>query len=57
MIFSPLSINGGTLIFIPQSSKAGLYEEEAVWFFIAASVLSILHSILFGNSIEIGFLP
>ena len=48
-------MNGGTLIFIPQSSNAGLYEDEAVWFFIAASVVSIIHSILLGNSIDIGF--
>ena len=27
---SPLSINGGTCIFIPFSNVAGLYEEETV---------------------------
>ena len=51
---SPLSINGGTCIFIPFSNVAGLYEEETVCPFKAASVVSILQLIWFGRSIFIG---
>ena len=54
IIVSPLSINGGTCILIPLSNIAGLYEEETVCPFNAASVLSILQLIWFGRSIFIG---
>ena len=52
---SPSSIIGGTWIFSPLSSFAGLYEEETVCPFIAASVVSILHFTWLGKSIKIGF--
>ena len=38
MILSPDSINGGTCIFKPLSKIAGLYDEETVCPFKAASV-------------------
>ena len=47
-------IKGGTIIFIPFSNVAGLYEEETVCPFKAASVVSILQLIWFGRSIFIG---
>ena len=43
IMLSPLSINGGTWMLKPFSSNAGLYEDETVWPFKAASVVSILH--------------
>ena len=42
MILSPLSINGGTWIFIPLSKVAGLYDEETVCPLRATSVVSII---------------
>ena len=44
MILSPELINGGTWILIPFISVAGLYDDEAVCPFIAASVTSISNS-------------
>ena len=55
IISSPDSINGGTWIFKPLTKVAGLYDEETVCPFKAASVLSILQLTWFGNSTEIGF--
>ena len=39
IILSPELINGGTVILIPFSNVAGLYEDEAVCPLIAASVV------------------
>ena len=51
---SPASIKGGTWILNPFSKIAGLYDDETVWPFSAASVVSILQVTWFGKSTEIG---
>ena len=51
---SSISINGGTWILNPLSKIAGLYDEETVWPFNAASVDSILHVTWLGISIDKG---
>ena len=55
IILSPDSINGGTCMCKPLSKIAGLYDEETVCPFKAASVISILHLIWLGRTTEIGF--
>ena len=47
-------MNGGTWIFKPFVSVAGLYDDETVWPFNVASVVSILQVTWFGRSILIG---
>ena len=54
MISSPDSMKGGTWILRPLSSDAGLYDDETVWPFNAASVVSILQVTWFGKSTEMG---
>ena len=51
-ILSSELINGGTIILIPFSSIAGLYEEEAVCPLMAASLLLIFNSTYNGRSID-----
>ncbi len=41
-------------MFKPLFKVAGLYEEETVWPFNAASVVSILHVTCLGKSTDIG---
>ena len=45
-------IKGGTVILIPFSKVAGLYDDEAVCPFIAASVVSIFNSTVDGKSTD-----
>ena len=52
IILSSELINGGTIILIPFSNVAGLYEDEAVCPLIAASVVSIFNSTEEGKSTD-----